>query len=216
MPRKSEPKPWRQALTIGSPLHRSLHQPLHRTSTNRDKRCAILIKRASSPSTRTRRPQEHALRGGRTTVEFVLIADRAMGNSGGSRGRLPLPCAGDQRPIGRMDFASFAMPAMPRHRSGPGFRTPKFFGFRRLSDTQVFRAFRLSEGFQGAFRGFQTPKFFGLLGFQTPKFFGRSDTQVFREKGGLAAPRGRAFFVGYLTPKSDLILLSITVVADTI
>jgi hypothetical protein len=43
-----------------------------------------------------------------------------MDNSGGNRGRLPLPYGGDQRPIGRMDFASFAMPTMPRHRSGPG------------------------------------------------------------------------------------------------
>jgi hypothetical protein len=168
MPRKSEPKPWRQALTIGSPLHRSLHQPLHRTSTNRDKRCAILIKRASSPSTRTRRPQEHALRGGRTTVEFVLIADRAMGNSGGSRGRLPLPCAGDQRPIGRMDFASFAMPANAKAPLRPG-----------LSDTQVFR---LSQAFRhpsfSGFQAFRHPSFSGfqrlsetLRGFQTPKFF---------------------------------------------
>jgi hypothetical protein len=64
------------------------------------------------------RPQESALRGDRT-VEFVLIVDCPMGNSGGSRGRLPLQFGDDQRLVGHMGFASFAMLAMPGQRSGP-------------------------------------------------------------------------------------------------
>ena len=65
------------------------------------------------------RPQGHAPQGDRTG-EFVLIADRPVDNSAGNRNRLPLPFGGDQRPVGRIEFASFAMLAMPRHRSGPG------------------------------------------------------------------------------------------------
>ena len=75
---------------------------------------AYFAQRLGSP-----RPQEHAPRGDRT-VKFVLIPDRPIGNSHGGRSRVPPQFGGDQRPIGRMDFASFAMPAMPRHGSGLG------------------------------------------------------------------------------------------------
>ncbi len=52
-------------------------------------------------------------------------------------------------------------------------------------------------------------------GFQTPMFPGLSDTHVPREATRFKpAPRGRSFSVGYLTWADDLILLSITVIAD--
>jgi hypothetical protein len=51
------------------------------------------------------------------TGKFVLIADRRAKNSGGNRHRLPLHFGGDQRPVGRIEFASFAMPEMPGHRT---------------------------------------------------------------------------------------------------
>jgi hypothetical protein len=63
-------------------------------------------------------PQGHATQGDRTG-EFVHVTDRPADNSGGSRSRLPLPFGGDQRPVGRMEFASFAMLDLPGHRSGP-------------------------------------------------------------------------------------------------
>jgi hypothetical protein len=78
-----------------------------------------------------------------------------------------------------------------RHPYSPrGFQTPIFP--QRLSDTHVP---------PGAFRGFQTPMFPHVP----------SETKRFKP-----APRGRSFFVGYLTRKSDLVLLSITVVMTTI
>jgi hypothetical protein len=61
--------------------------------------------------------QRHAPQGNRT-CEFVLLVDRPVDYSARSRSRLPLQFGGDQRPFGRMDFASFAMLAMPGHRSG--------------------------------------------------------------------------------------------------
>ena len=57
---------------------------------------------------------------GDRTGEFVLIADRSVDKSGGNPSRLPLKFGGDQRSTGRMEFANFAMLAMPGHRSGPG------------------------------------------------------------------------------------------------
>jgi len=40
--------------------------------------------------------------------------------SGGSRSRLPLQCGRDQRPVGRIEFASLAPPPVPGHHAGPG------------------------------------------------------------------------------------------------
>jgi hypothetical protein len=50
------------------------------------------------------------------TGEFLFIADRPVDNSRGDRSRLPLQFGGDQRSIGRMEFANFAMLPMPGHR----------------------------------------------------------------------------------------------------
>jgi hypothetical protein len=66
-----------------------------------------------------RMPQRHAPQDDRTG-EFVLIADRPMHNSDGSRSSLPREFGGDQRPVGHIEFASFEMLAMAGHRSGPG------------------------------------------------------------------------------------------------
>ena len=66
-----------------------------------------------------RGPQGHAPQGDRTG-EFLLIADRPVDVSDGNRRRLPLQFGSDQRPAGRIEFASFAMLAMPVHCSGHG------------------------------------------------------------------------------------------------
>jgi hypothetical protein len=64
-------------------------------------------------------PQAHAPQGDRTG-EFVLLADHLVDNSVGNPSRMPLAFGGDWRTFGRIEFASFAMLAMPRRRSGPG------------------------------------------------------------------------------------------------
>jgi hypothetical protein len=42
-------------------------------------------------------------------ANFILITDRPGNNWGGRRNRLPLQFSRDQRPVGRIEFASFAM-----------------------------------------------------------------------------------------------------------
>jgi hypothetical protein len=64
------------------------------------------------------RPEGRTPQGPRTG-KFVLIADCPVDNSGGNHNRLPLPMGSDQRPVGRIEFASFAMLATPWRRSGP-------------------------------------------------------------------------------------------------
>jgi hypothetical protein len=54
---------------------------------------------------------------GDRTDEFILIADRSLDNRCGTRNRLPLPFGSDPRPVGRNEFASFALLAMPGQRS---------------------------------------------------------------------------------------------------
>jgi hypothetical protein len=56
-------------------------------------------------------------RRGDRTGEIVLIADRPVDNRGGTRSRLRLPFRSDQRPFGRIEFASFALLAMPGQRT---------------------------------------------------------------------------------------------------
>ena len=55
---------------------------------------------------------------GDLTGEFLVIADRPVDNAYRSRSRLALPFRSDQRLVGRMEFAGFAMLTMPGHRSG--------------------------------------------------------------------------------------------------
>jgi hypothetical protein len=52
------------------------------------------------------RPQGHASQGNRPG-EFILFAVRPADNSCGNCSRLPLQFGGDQRPVGRIDFAKF-------------------------------------------------------------------------------------------------------------
>ena len=91
---------------------RARSAPLHARQSSHDASCR---RRRTQRSAR----RAHTLRSDRTE-EFVFIVDSPVNNSGGNRNRPPLPFGSDQRTVGRMEFASFATLAMPRHRSGGG------------------------------------------------------------------------------------------------
>jgi hypothetical protein len=57
---------------------------------------------------------------GDRACELLLIADRPVDISGGNCNRLPLRFGNDRAPVGRIEFASFAMLAMRGHRSDTG------------------------------------------------------------------------------------------------
>ena len=89
------------------------------------------------------------------------------------------------------------------------FTNPFFRSSFAIEDHSYGPLSSSSQYFLASFQGFS--------GFQTAKFLVRlSDSQVSREAGRLSSAAWVAFFVGYLTLQSKLILLSITVVVDTI
>ena len=77
------------------------------------------------------RPPRHAPQGDRTGE--LRIADLPVDNPGGRRSRFPLAFGVDQRSIGRIDFASFAMLDLPWQRLCPGAYAP------RLGEVADFR-----------------------------------------------------------------------------
>jgi hypothetical protein len=65
------------------------------------------------------------------SCEFHLITDHPVDNSAGSWSRLPLQFGGDRQPVGCIEFASFALQALPG--TGPWSLRPVARRGRRLA-----------------------------------------------------------------------------------
>jgi hypothetical protein len=85
------------------------------------------------------RAQGHEPQGDRTG-EFVVITDCPVENSEGNRPTLPLRFGGDQQTVvGGIEFASFAMLAMPGHEA-----VPRLLPDKEMSP--IFASDRLAAG----------------------------------------------------------------------